>query len=204
MKMRSICLFFVIACILLQIGFSQENNVVPSTTGIPKNQTVKIDFERLDKEKGTIWLRLHNWTAWPIRIPVELSSQGIISRRILMEAKNHKDGAPVEVRYYLEEYDPGPMMQITTKSGKKVPPDEPEHPPVPKIHRVDFLTEWWIPKGERISFEIPKEHLARNIALYVDLRYEWENLGTETLDGPVHRVYIRGIDLPPNVQKLIK
>ena len=73
-------------------------------------------------------------------------------------------------------------------------------PPVPKIHRYDFLTEWWIPKGESILFVVPKERLAMNVMLSVSLRYEWEDLGPEVLDGPVHLVYFRGIDLPDDVQ----
>jgi hypothetical protein len=40
--------------------------------------------------------------------------------------------------------------------------------------------------------------------LYIDMRYEWESLGVEGLDGPVHRVFLRGIDLPKDVQAHIK
>jgi hypothetical protein len=36
------------------------------------------------------------------------------------------------------------------------------------------------------------------------LRYEWESLGTEALDGPVLLVYFRGIDLPKDVQAKIE
>ena len=123
---------------------------------------------------------------------------------IVKSAKAHPDGAEAPVRYYLEEYDPGPWMQTTEASGRKSPPDEPKHPPVPKFQRVDFMTEWWIPKNQSIVFEVPKEHLARNVELYVYLRYEWESLGTEVLDGPVHLVYFRGIDLPKKIQGKIE
>jgi hypothetical protein len=174
------------------------------TTAIPKNQRVTIEFESFDKEQGTIKLRLHNWTAWDIRIPVEMNfprkANGL---DVAKSAKAHPDGAEAPVRYYLEEYDPGPWMQTTDASGHKSPPDEPKHPPVPKFQRVDFMTEWWIPKNQSIVFEVPKEHLARNIQLSVSLRYEWESLGTEDLDGPVHLVYFRGIDLPKKIQAKI-
>ena len=123
---------------------------------------------------------------------------------MIRSSRLHKDGAEVGIRYYLEPYDPRPTMQFTTAAGEKVPPDEREHPPVPEVKRFDFLTEWWTPKNESIIFEIPKEHLARNIALYVYLRYEWKELGTETLSGPVHLVYFRGIDLPAEVQARIR
>ena len=56
------------------------------------------------------------------------------------------------------------------------------------------------PRNESIVFEVPKEYLAMNVMLSVSLRYEWEDLGPETLDGPVHLVYFRGIDLPRDVQ----
>jgi len=84
------------------------------------------------------------------------------------------------------------------------PPAIPRNQHVPKIRRYDFMTDWWIPKGQSIVFEVPKEHLARNVALYVYLRYEWEDLGKETLDGPVHLVYFRVIDLPKEVEAKIK
>jgi hypothetical protein len=173
-------------------------------TSIPKNQRVSIEFESFDKEKGTIKLRLHNWTAWDIRIPVEMNFPGKGSLEIVKSAKTHPDGAEAPVRYYLEEYDPGPSMQMTDASGHKSPPDEPKHPPVPKFQRIDFMTEWWIPKNQSIVFEVPKEHLARNVELSVNLRYEWESLGAEDLDGPVHLVYFRGIDLPKKIQATIE
>src|SRR5206468_2506383 len=154
---------------------------------IPRGQSVYIEFERFDRHTSTIWLRLWNNTAWAIRIPVESSDPGAIR-----SARSHENGAEARVRYYLDEYDPRPQLQITGRFGKKVPPDEPTHPPVPKINRVDFLTEWWIPRGESIVFEVPKQHLARNVRLYVYLRYEWEDEPTEVLNGPVHLVYFRG------------
>jgi hypothetical protein len=171
----------------------------------PQYQRVTIEFERFDDARGTLWLRLHNETAWDIRIPVEVNFPGgTPTTEIMKSARSHKDGAEAPVRYYLEEYDPGPWMQTTDAAGHKSPPDELEHPPVPKIRRYDFLTEWWIPKKQSLVFQVPKQHLARNVMLSVSLRYEWEDLGAESLDGPVHIVYLRGIDLPSEVQAKIK
>jgi hypothetical protein len=175
------------------------------TPPIPKNQRVTIEFESFDKEQGSVKLRLHNLTAWDIRIPVEMNFPGKASGlKIVESAKTHPDGAEAPVRYYLEEYDSGPWMQTTDASGRKSPPDEPKHPPVPKFQRFDFMTEWWIPKNQSIVFEVPKEHLARNVEIYVYLRYEWESLGAEDMDGPVHLVYFRGIDLPKKIQAKIE
>jgi len=179
------------AFVLMELGCARRNTPVALPTGIPHNQRVDIEFDRFDEQQGAIWLRLVNRTAWDIRIPVELTSPAVARL-----AKAHKNGAEADVRYYLQEYDPGPLMQVTTKSGQKIPPDEPVHPPVPSIHRFDFLTEWWIPRNQSLTFRVPKQHLARNVEIYIYLRYEWESLGTEVLDGPVHLVYFRGIDLP--------
>jgi hypothetical protein len=187
------------ACVSLQTGCVRRQN---HSLGIPDNQRVVLKFERFDEDSGRIWMRLVNQTAWDIRVPVELGSSALDSVRF---AKSHPDGAEAIVRYYLEPYDPQPFMQIVnTATGQKEPPDESTHPPVPQIRRGDVLVEWWIPKNQSIDFSLPKEHLARNIALSVDLRYEWERQGTETLTGPVHRVYFRGIDLPNEVQARIK
>ena len=39
-------------------------------------QRVAIEFERFDDARGTVWLRLHNETAWDKRVPVELNFPG--------------------------------------------------------------------------------------------------------------------------------
>jgi hypothetical protein len=174
-------------------------------SGIPKNQHVKIRFERFDKTKGIVWLRMTNWTAWPIRVPVEpFDANGMMSKEILKAARNHEDGSEALIRYYLNQYDPSPWGQIVYSDGRKDPPDEAAHPAVPKINRIDIVGEWWIPVKGSIIFQVPKQHLARNIALFVDMRYEWEALGVEALDGPVHRIFFRGIELPKDVQAEIK
>ena len=148
------------AVICMEAGCARRNAPVSAPSGIPGNQRVTIDFERFDEQKGTVWLRLSNWTAWDIRIPVEKLSPDTIR-----SARFHKDGAEAIVRYYLEEFDAGPRIQTTTKSGKKVPPDEPEHPPVPHLNRFDFLAEWWVPKKQSVIFQVPKEHSPKHRAL---------------------------------------
>jgi hypothetical protein len=208
--MKLITTVLLISGIALFGGISCSHRSVPCSPaamppGIPENQHVSIAFERFDNEKGVIWLRLINRTAWAIRVPVELSPHPgeEVSMEILRSAKSHQDGAEAPVRYYLEEYDQAPAIQAAT-GIPEYPAGEPERPPVPRIHRSDFMTEWWIQKNESIIFQAPKEHVARNTALYVDLRYEWENVGLEVLDGPVHRAYFRGMDLPKDIQAYVK
>jgi hypothetical protein len=209
--MKPITIFLLTFGLAVCVGISCSHRCAPCPpvdlpSGIPKNQYTKVDFDRFDKTNGIVWLRLTNWTAWAIRIPVEMFPypSGNVSLEIVKQARSHKNGAEANVRYYLDEYDPQPLMQMTTVDGRKEPPDEPEHPPVPKINRFDFSTEWWILPKESILFQVPKEHLARNIKLYVDMRYEWESLGVVDLTGPVHRVFYRGIELPKEVQAQIK
>ena len=162
---------------------------------IPNKQYVAIYFEKFDAKAGVVLLELRNETAWPIRIPIELKPE-------LLRAGIAKDRQELPVRYYIEPFDPMPAMQLTM-NGKKEPPDEPQHPPTPKVARYDFHTEILVPVGKSILFRVPKEHLARNCKLTVNLRYEWESLTTEDLTGPVHYVEFRGVELPEEVQKEI-
>jgi hypothetical protein len=63
-------------------------------------------------------------------------------------------------------------MQVVTAGAEKIPPDEPQHSAAPKIRRGDIVSVYTIRKNERIVFDVPKEHVARNVALNVDFRYE--------------------------------
>src|ERR1700736_3274397 len=159
LRLRDVAPLLFIGVLCVSVTSQTQTKGDQGTTAIPKNQRVTIEYETFDKDRGSVMLRLHNWTAWDIRVPVEMNFPGKASGiEIVKSAKTHSDGAKAPVRYYLEEYDPGPSMQMTDASGRKSPPDEPKHPPVPKFQRVDFMTEWWIPKNQSIVFEAPKEH----------------------------------------------
>jgi hypothetical protein len=174
--------------------FAQTTSTTAGCKGPAKNQRVTLSFDHFDQASGTIWLRLRNRATWGIRIAAEIPEPH------MPKLAPHE----VSARYYLQEYDPGPAMQLGYPDGHKEPPDENPHPPVPKVQRFDFLTEKIIAPKEEVFFKVPKEHLARNVELILYLRYTWEDLGVETLDGPVHLVMYRGIDLPKDVQKEIK
>ncbi len=179
----------LLVILIASIGSFAQTTSSQQKIDIPKNQRVAIEFERFDEASGRLLLRLRNSTAWDIRIPVETAFPGQkITGEITKSARSHKDGAEAPVRYYIEEF------------STNNPAADAELPPVPKLHRYDFLTEWWVPKNKSVVFEVPKAYLAMNVMISVSLRYEWEDLGPETLDGPVHLVYFRGIDLPDDVQ----
>ena len=181
--------YVIASLVLCLVTATVTGQSAKEPAAFPKKQRVTIEFERFDEASGKLWLRLRNLTAWDIRIPVETFFPGEkITGEVGRLARIHKDGAEAPVRYYLEEF------------PTNNPAANAKLPPVPKLHRYDFLTEWWIPKHESIVFYVPKEYLAMNIMLSVSLRYEWEDLGPESLDGPVHLVYFRGIDLPDDVQ----
>jgi hypothetical protein len=164
-------LFLVMLAVSARSSAQTKSDQKP--TAISRNQRVTIEFESFDKERGSVKLRLRNRTDWAIRIPVEMNFPGqAIGVEIVKSAKTHPDGAEAPVRYYLEEHDLSPLMQTIDAFGRKSPLDEPKDPPVPKFRRVDFMTEWWIPTNHSLVFEVPKEHLARNVELYVYLRYE--------------------------------
>src|SRR5262245_4461543 len=95
-------------------GGCRFSQAASAQSTIPTNQRMNIEFVRFDEKTGIITLGLKNQTAWDIKIP----SDGFR----LPSNKNEN----VAVRYYLEEYDPSPFMQITTGGGEKIPPDEPQ------------------------------------------------------------------------------
>src|SRR5213592_2690112 len=116
-----------ISLMSIAVGFGLKPAAAVQST-IPRNQRVTIEFVRFDEKTGIIILGLRNQTAWDIKIPSD--GFGLFP---LNKDEN------VAVRYYLEEYDPSPFMQITTAAGEKIPPDEPQHPAVPKIRRGDVV-----------------------------------------------------------------
>jgi len=91
-------------------------------------QPIYLQFDKADFKKRIVYLQLVNGSKWPIRIIAELPKQFAAECGKIPSA---------EPRYYLEEYDPTPQMQLTYKDGRKSPPDEPAHPPAPKMRRGD-------------------------------------------------------------------
>src|SRR6266853_4667426 len=103
-------LLLIVLCVSVRSQTQTKDD--QGTTTIPKNQRVTIEYESFDKDRGSVKVRLHNWTAWDIRIPVEMNFPGKANGvEIVKSAKTHPDGAVAPVRYYLEEYDVGPWMQ---------------------------------------------------------------------------------------------
>src|SRR5437868_3620807 len=94
-------LLLIVLCISVRSQAQTKDD--QGTTTIPKNQRVTIEYESFEKDRGSVKLRLRNWTAWDIRVPVEMNFPGKASGvEIVKSAKTHPDGAEAPVRYYLE------------------------------------------------------------------------------------------------------
>jgi hypothetical protein len=51
-----------------------------------------------------------------------------------------------------------------------------------------------------VIFIVPREHLAKNLKVYVSYAYEWETAERDYGNKePEHRVYFRAADLPPSL-----
>lgn len=88
----------------------------------------------------------------------------------------------------------------TTPDGKATinKPVEVRNPPV-GYDTGDMFSSSWLPPGQTVVFSVPREHLAKHLAIYIRFNYEWE-YGERTFrrDEPQHRVYFRASDLPEN------
>src|SRR5579872_1131417 len=157
-------------------------------------QLIYLEFERADQTNRVIWLKLVNASKWQIEVETELGAP-LIAAALQGDTKASADGSARPL-YYIDAYEPGSDMQLIDKDGKKEPPDQPTHPPTPKIVHGDLALLWPVQPKQIMYFKIPFEHLARNCALYVEIKYPW-------FDQVSHRVYFRGPDLPQDVQMLI-
>jgi hypothetical protein len=65
----------------------------------------------------------------------------------------------------------------------------------------DVFSSGWLPSGSSIIFSVPREHLSKDLAIFIRFNYEWEyEDGTFRSDEPEHRVYFRTSDLPKQLQ----
>jgi hypothetical protein len=79
-------------------------------------------------------------------------------------------------------------------------PIEVQQPPV-GYGTGDLFSNSWLPAGSSVIFSVPREHLAKHLAIYIPYNYEWE-YGERAFrsDEPQHRVYFRASNLPENTE----
>ena len=173
--------------------------------------TVFLSFEKAGARKQVhasesdqgIWLRLHNNTPWAINVSTQ-------SFNLLAKAPLRlKDGRSVLALREGVEIMLSHGVEVVDRYESRKMPDGGIHinesvnvpnPPVGYNRGSDVSSSSWLPSGHSVIFSVPKEHLAKRLAIFVSFRYEWET--TEGDDGsnePEHRVYFRAADLPGNL-----
>lgn len=172
----------------IYITFEGTGTVTPTATKLAADTTGQEAHEEKAKNGIRILrLRLHNNTRWAISFSTDSLYIGpnITPWRLGdgRPALGLRDGIQVNVQY-----------QIEPERGAKVVE-------APVINRGDVSSTSWLPPGRSIIFNVPREHLNKNLRLYVSFAYEWEtaehDYGTKE---PEHRVYFRASDLPEKAQ----
>jgi hypothetical protein len=145
-----------------------------------------IDFRAGDTSQEyseIVWLRLHNNTSWAISLPTNSLYIGPKTTLIRLNdgrsALSPREGLEVTARYEVEVERGARVIQL------------------PVIRRADVSSNTWLAPGRTVLFAVPREHLAKNLMIYIPFNYEWETGERDTGDGnPEHRVYFRASDLP--------
>jgi hypothetical protein len=172
--------------------------------------TIYITFERAGERRPLfanesnqgVWLRLHNNTRWAINFctpsfyigekvaPLHLSDgKAVLGLR---------DGIEIDMCHEVEavkSYESGMTPDGAMFKGRPV-----KVRPTPVGYGTgDLFSNSWLPAGNSVVFSVPREHLAKHLAIYISFKYERE-YGGETFrsDEPQHRVYFFASDLPEN------
>lgn len=208
----------ILLSLVLLYGFPSEGSTEHKKQATSKadvvisrgKPTVYITFERAgdrmpshteESNKG-LWLSLHNNTRWTISFCTESS---YIGRKTTGQRLNDgrvvlglREGTEVSACYEVEAvraYESGrnPQGGLFTEQ-----PVTTQQPPIGT--RGHLLATSWLPPGRSVIFSIPREHLAKHLAIYVLFNYEWETGERDLGNGePQHRVYFRASDLPENI-----
>lgn len=209
----------LVACCLAQIALSQQQNVVETKREVLLSKdkpTIYLTFERMGQRKPVyaaesgegVWLRLHNNTPWAINFctvslyigekvnPLRLSDgRGVLGLREGVEI-SPCHGVEVVDRY---------ESKVTPEGGISI--DESVEVPNPPVgyNRDHVFSTSWLPSGRSVLFSVPREHLAKRLAIYVRFSYQWETAeGDNGSSEPQHRVYFRASDQPEKIQTKTK
>jgi hypothetical protein len=152
-----------------------------------------------------IWLRLHNNTKWSINIATLSAYLGEKTSLIRLSDGRSvfglREGVEISPRHGIEVVDhyesrkmPDGSIHINESVGLP-------NPPVGYNKGGHIIANAWLAPGRSVIFSVPKEHLAKRLAIFVSFKYEWET--AERDDGgnePEHRVYFRAADLPESLR----
>jgi hypothetical protein len=200
-----------VLCGLVLTAFPQQlkQGVSDGDVRLSKDKpTIYITFERAGERQPLlanesnqgIWLRLHNNTRWAINfctpslyVGAKVAPLRLNDGRAVLGLR---DGVEISMCHEVEavkSYESG-----ITPEGEmfKERPVEVQQPPV-GYGTGDLFSSSWLPAGGSVVFSVPREHLAKHLAIYIPYNYEWE-YGERAVrsDAPQHRVYFRASDLP--------
>jgi len=170
--------------------------------------TVYLIFEREGKREPVhasesnqgIWLRLHNNTKWAINfctlslyIPPKVAPVHLADGRSVLGLNNGVEVSMCHGVEQLKRYERQLARKGETKHKESIKESERQV----GYDTGDMSSSAWLPSGSSVVFSVPREHLSKDLAIFVRFNYEWE-YGERTFrsDEPEHRVYFYGSDLP--------
>lgn len=169
----------------IYITYENSGKINPRATKIAADSTGQEAQRHIGNEDGIqiVRLRLHNNTRWAINFSTDSLYIGpnITPLRLSdgRSALGLRDGIEVNVRYEIE------------------PERGAEFVEAPVFNRSDMFSTSWLPPGRSVIFIVPREHLSKNLKVYVPFTYEWETTERDYgIKEPEHRVYFRSSDLP--------
>jgi hypothetical protein len=206
---RLVTITVIFFCVLFMTSYAQSQLTVSKNkvSVINDRPTVYLTFEREGKRESVlagesnqgIWLRLHNNSKWAINfctpslyIPPKVAPIRLPDGRGVLALV---DGVEVSVCHGVEELKSHERVLGRAGKAKKRKTTKGLTQQV-GYDTSDVSSSAWLASGSSIVFSVPREHLAKGLAIFVRFNYEWE-YGERTFrsDEPEHRVYFRASDL---------
>ncbi|MGH9768144.1 MAG: hypothetical protein ACREAB_11970 [Blastocatellia bacterium] len=189
----------------IHITFESVGRLSPKPTKLIATDSTNQEAQWPITNEGDIQivrLRLHNNTRWAISFSTDSLYIGPQTTPLRLGdgrgALGLRDGIEVNVRYGIEPETGVEFVKAPGGSVNIIPIEV----KLPVINRSDVSSTSWLPSGRSVIFIVPREHLAKNLKVYVPFAYEWEtaerDYGTKE---PEHRVYFRAADLPKNISE---
>ncbi|MEP7337221.1 MAG: hypothetical protein ABI977_05705 [Acidobacteriota bacterium] len=156
-----------------------QARLVKSTDVQSGNTEGKI--EKVGDAPPNIMLRIHNNTNWAVKLPTEslyLSPKFVIPLRFCdgRGMMGLRDGIEIKALYKVELVNGNPAAT----------------PGFP----TDVSSNAWLPPGQSVLFQVPRQSLMKGSVICLLFNYEWEGNGNE----PQHRVYFYWHQLPKELQ----
>jgi len=179
----------------IHITFERMGRLRPTPTRLAAADKRREMLDDQDKEGvQVVWLRLHNNSRWAINFATDSLYVGSTITPIRLcdgrGALGLRTDVAVNARYEIEAV--RGYESVQTSNGGLLIRSPVDAPKVPVLNRSDMYSTSWLPAGGSVIFSVPREHLAKQLAIYVPYTYEWEVRS----DEPQHRVYFRASDLP--------